>query len=453
MIERLRLAVLRTVRLRHPGQFVVVAFGAAIAVVTLLLSLPMATTGPGRAPLLTALFTATSAICVTGHIVVDTPTYWSNFGEVVIAGAVQLGGFGIMTLSSLLVLLLSRRIGLRRRMLAQAETGALDLGDVRRVLGGVAFFTVLFEVVAALVLGLRFWSLGEGGLGRSLYLGVFHSITAFNNAGFALYSDNLIGFATDPVIIGTVGLAVILGGIGFPVLLELRRQPLQPKQWTLHTQLTLATTAVLLVAGMAAVLLFEWTNPGTLGPQSMPEKLLSGWFQGVTPRTAGFNSVDYGEMREATLLVTDALMFIGAGSASTAGGIKVTTFALLGFVIWAEVRGDPDVNLFGRRTPTAAQRQALAIALLGIGAVIASTLILTSLDPISLSAALFEALSAFGTVGLSTGITADLHSGGKLVLIALMFLGRVGPTTLFAALVLRERDRMYRFAEERPIIG
>jgi Trk-type K+ transport system membrane component len=204
---------------------------------------------------------------------------------------------------------------------------------------------------------------------------------------------------------------------------------------------------------MAAVLLFEWTNPGTLGALSVPDKLLNGWFQGLTPRTASFESVDYTHMRQATLLVTDMLMFVGAGSASTGGGIKVTTFALLGFVIWAEVRGEPDVNLFGRRAPTAAQRQALAIALLGVGAVLVATMVITSLNPVELSDALFEALSAFGTVGLSTGITPDLHTAGKLTLIVLMFIGRVGPTTLFAALVLRERDRPYRFAEERPIIG
>ena len=436
-----------------PSRVVVLAFAAAIFVGTVLLMLPISTTSgqitnPGE-----ALFTATSAVCVTGLIVVDTATHWSAFGQVVLLVLIQIGGFGIMTLSSLVALALSRRLGLRRRLFAQTETNTMDSGQIRRVLIGVAGFSLLFESIATVVLTWRFWSDGDVSLGRAAFLGLFHAVSSFNNAGFALFSDNLIGFVTDFWVLTTIGLAVIAGGIGFPVWLELRTALLRPKSWSLHTKLTVGTTILLLGVGTVLLLACEWSNPGTLGPLDTPNKLLVSWFQSVQPRTAGFNAIDYGAMRESSWLVTDALMLIGGASASTAGGIKVTTFALLGFVIWSEVRGEPDVNAFGRRIPGAAQRQALTLVLLAVGAVITATFALVLLADIDLGPALFEALSAFSTVGLTTGITPGLGTPAQLILVALMFLGRVGPITLFAALVLREHGRLYRFPEERPIIG
>lgn len=438
---------------RHPAELVVMAFAAAILLGAVLLMMPFATVADEGTSVLTALFTATSAVCVTGLIVVDTPTHWSAFGEVVIMVLIQLGGFGMMTLASLVAIFVSHRLGLRQRMLAQVERGALALGDVRRVLLGVLKFTLMFEAAAAALLAARFALAYDEGLGDALYLGAFHSVSAFNNAGFALYTDNLIGFATDPWVSLTIMVTFVAGGLGFPVLLELRRRLRQPSHWSLHTKLTLLTTAVLLAAGAATVIAFEWSNPDTLGTMDTGGKLLAGTFQGATPRTAGFNSLDYADVSEPTILVTTALMFIGAGSASTAGGIKVTTFALLAFVIWSEMRGEPEVQAFGRRVPASAQRQALTIALVGLGAVVAGTLFLLASQPLSLSQSLFEAASAFGTVGLSTGITYDLKAVGQVVLVALMFLGRVGPATLATALVLRERRRLYRYPEERPIIG
>jgi trk system potassium uptake protein len=440
-------------RRRHPTQFIVVGFALAIAVGTVLLFLPFARTGPGGAPLLTALFTATSAVCVTGLVVVDTPAYWSNLGEVVILVLIQLGGFGLMTVGSLVGLLVSRRIGLRQRMTAQAETGALVLGDVRTVVLRVAAFSFFFEAVATTVLTFRFWSTYDEPFGEAAYLGLFHAVSAFNNAGFALYSDSLVAFVTDWWVSLTVALAVILGGIGFPVLTELRRNARFPRRWTLHTKLTVTTTAALLVVGTLALLVFEWTNPGTLGPLSTADKGMAGFFQAVMPRTAGFNSVDTAALNETSWLATSVLMFIGGGSASTAGGIKVTTFALLAFVIWSETRGDPEVVLFGRTSPGPVQRQALSVALLGLGAAVIGTFVLLSVSDAGLARSLFEAFSAFGTVGLSTGITPTLPEVGHLTLIVLMFIGRVGPITLFAALVLRHRQRLYRLPEERPIIG
>lgn len=441
-------------RRRHPAQLVVIAFALAVALGTLALWLPLARADAGSgAPLMTALFTATSAVCVTGLVVVDTASYWSAFGEGVILLLIQIGGFGIMSLASLLALFVYRNLGVRGKILAQAESKALDLGDVRRVLIGVAVLSLTFEAAAALILtGRLIVGYGESAA-RASYLGVFHAVSAFNNAGFALYEDSLMGFVTDWWFLLTIGAAVIVGGLGFPVLLEVWRERRERSKWSLHTKITLVMTGALLLAGTAMVLALEWTNPGTLGPLSTPGKILAGFFQGLSPRTAGFNSLDYAAMRETTWLGTMMLMFIGGGSASTAGGVKVTTIALLGAMVVAEARGEQSVDLMNRRIPAPAQRQALSIVVVGIAAVALGAFFLMAMSDGRLAPSLFESVSAFGTVGLSTGITTDLGSGGRLILVALMFAGRVGPITLGAALAMREHRRLYRLPEERPIVG
>lgn len=419
---------------------------------TAILLLPVARTGPGGAGFVEALFTATSAVCVTGLIIVDTPVYWSGFGQAAILVLIQVGGFGIMTLASMVGLLISRRLGLRSRLIAAAETKHVGLGDLRSVVIGVAKVSLLVEAVTALALTARFL-LGYGEpFGRALYLGIFHAVSSFNNAGFALFSDNLMGFVADPWICLPISAAVIMGGLGFPVLFEIWRQS-RPSEWSLHTKLTTGMTLLLLVSGTIYITASEWTNPSTLGALSAPGRLLAGFFSSVQTRTAGFNSLDIAQLRPGTLLGSDVLMFIGGGSAGTAGGIKVTTFALLFFAIAAEVRGDPDVEVFDRRVDHRVWRQALAVALLGVAAVVCSAVILIQISPFSLDAVLFEAVSAFATVGLSTGITGQLPTSGKLVLIALMFLGRLGPITLVSALALRDRRRLYQAPEGRPLIG
>jgi trk system potassium uptake protein len=447
------LASLRRRRPRHPARQVAAAFVVGILVGTVLLALPAARAGPGGAPLQVATFTATSAVCVTGLTVVDTVTYWSTLGQVIILLLIQVGGLGFMVLASLLALAISRRLGLRQRLLAQTEINVAELGETRRVLLGVAGFSLLFEAAAAGVLTGRLWLGYDEPLGRAAWYGLFHAVSAFNNAGFALYSDNLIGFVDDGWVSLTVTLAVIAGGLGFPVLIELVREPTRPRGWSLHTKLTLTMTWVLLAVGTLAILAFEWSNPGTLGRLDLPGKLLAGFFHGANPRTAGFNSVDYAAMGETSWLVTDILMFIGAGSAGTSGGIRVTTFAVLVLMVAAEARGRSTVNAFQRRIPQGAQRQALAVALIGLGAVVAATLAITAQSGLPLSRTLFEAFSAFGTAGLTTGITAQLPLPSQNILIMLMFLGRTGPITLATALALREREPRYRYPEERPIIG
>ena len=432
---------------------IAVAFAAAIAGGTALLSLPIATAGPGRADFLTALFHATSAVCVTGLVTVDTGTYWSGFGQTVILLCIQVGGLGIMTLASLLALLLSRRLGLRARLIAQAETKALSASDVRRVIRTVVIFSLASEAVAAAVLATRFAVGYDQALPSALYSGVFHAISAFNNAGFGLNADNLIQYVADPWTSLTICAAVIVGGLGFPVVFELAREWRTPKSWSVLTRITVIVTVALLAVGTLVFLVAESGNPGTLGPLTPETKVLAAFTAAVMPRTAGFNNLDIAAYQPETLLLTDALMFIGGGSAGTAGGIKVTTFGLLAYVLWAEMRGDRDVEVGRRKVPGTNQRQALAIALLAIGVIAVATFLLEALTDFSFDQVLFEVISAFSTVGLSTGITADLPAAGQVLLVLLMYIGRIGPLTLASGLALRERARRHQLPEERTIVG
>jgi trk system potassium uptake protein len=443
----------RVMLLGHPAQYIVATFSVTSLVGSLLLMLPVATQGPGRASFSTALFTSTSATCVTGLTVVDTPEYWSGFGQVVILGLIQIGGLGIMTLSSLLVIVLSRRLGIRQRVIAAAQTGTLRIGDVRELLVAVVRMTVAVEAAVALVLLVRFWIDHDEPFGRAVWLAGFHAVSAFNNAGFALFSDNLIGYQDDPIILLTLAAAIIAGGLGFPVWRQIVAMPRRPALWDLHTKVTVLTSLALIGVGWLLFMWFEWSNKSTLGPMSAGDSAANGFFQSVTTRTAGFNALDIAALDDTSHLLTTILMFIGGGSGSTAGGIKVTTFALLGWVIWAEVRGENDVTLFKRRVPSDVQRQALTVALMAVGGAVVSSMLLLALTTFELEDVVFESVSALGTVGLSTGITPDLPVPAQLVVTVLMFVGRVGPPTLFAALVLRERDRLYRHPEERIIIG
>lgn len=442
------------------------AFASLILVGCALLLLPTAVDGPTGLGLEDALFMSTSAVTVTGLATVDASTF-SIFGELVLLALVQVGGFGIMTIGSVLALAASQRVGLRQRMLAQAEIGAIDIGELKTLLVAIGKITLAVEGTLAVILFVRFWQSDyEDSVVGAAYSGIFHAVTAFNNAGLSLYSDNLAGFLGDPIVVIPLSLGFIIGGLGFPILVECaRRQTLfgvrratrgrtgRAVPWSLHLKITVIGTAVLLVVGPLVILAFEWTNPDTLGPLGLADKMLAGWFQGVSPRTAGFNTVNYGAMNEPTLLIVSILMFIGAGPASTSGGIKVTTFAVLGFVIWSEVRGDRDVNVFRRRLPTIMVRQAITIALLSVGLVLGMSLILMASDGLGLTPAVFEAASAFGTVGLSTGVTGAISTFGHVMLVLVMLAGRIGPVTFVTALALRARTRAYRHPEERAIIG
>ncbi|WP_426300778.1 TrkH family potassium uptake protein [Arthrobacter sp. R-11] len=438
--------------LLHPVRSLPLAFLLVILIGAALLMLPFSRTDLGVDPGLAPLFTAVSAVCVTGLVTVDTATFWTPFGHVVILGLIQVGGFGIMTLATLLALVVRKSLGLRGQLVAQSETHTLNFGDVRSVLFRVARIMLAVEGTTAAVLSVRFWLAYDQNPGVAVWHGVFHAVSAFNNAGFALYSDNLVGFAEDPWIIVPLCLAVIAGGLGFPVIIQLFRGT-RLKDWTVHLRLTVFGTLLLLVLGFVAFAAFEWNRPETLGPLSTGGKVLGAFAGSVFPRTAGFNSIDYGAASSDTLMTTDILMFIGGGSAGTAGGIKITTFLVLAFAIWNEVRGREQVTIAHRSISPTVQRQALTVALLGVAAVIGGTMLLLMLTDYSLEKVLFEAISAFATVGVSTGITYHLPDGAQWVLMALMFIGRLGSVTVAASLALSSRPRLFRLPEERPIIG
>ena len=423
-----------------------------IAIGTGLLLLPVSSADGQSASVLDSVFTATSAVCVTGLVTVDTGTSWSTAGHLVILGLMQVGGLSIMTVASLLVVLVSRRLGLRARLAARAQSGNLDLSDVRRVLRNVVLFSLAGEAVTAVALALRLATAYDVAPGRAAWEGVFHAVSAFNNGGFVLWSDGMTGFAGDPWMLLPVALAVIAGGLGFPVIFELVRS-WRPRTWSVTTRITLVASGALLVVGAVVLFLLEYGNPATLGPMGVAGKVLVGFFSAVMPRSGGFSAVEIGAMTPESWLATDVLMFIGGGSASTAGGIKVTTFGLLAAVLWAEMSGERDVDVGRRRIPIANQRQALAVALLGVGLAVVSTFVVLGLSDEDLDRVLFEVLSALGTVGLSTGITAELPAAGQVVLVVLMFVGRLGPLALASALALRERPRHYERPEERTIIG
>nr|WP_228484857.1 potassium transporter TrkG [Microbacterium cremeum] len=437
----------------HPAQAVVVGFGAAIAAGTVLLMLPIAKAGPGGASFVEALFTATSAVCVTGLVVVDTPTYWSGFGQAVILLLIQLGGLGIMIFASLIGLLLARKLSVRSRLNAATEAKALGLEDVRGVVRGIVLISVIIEAAVFVPLFLRFVFQYGYSPGDAAWHSVFHAVSSFNNAGFSLYGDSLMRFVADPFICLPIAIAIILGGLGFPVIMQLRREFRHPLHWAMNTKLVLAATAALLVAGTVYITVIEWSNPATLGRLDPAVRVMAGFFQSVQTRTAGFNSVDIGALHDETWLGMDVLMFIGGGPAGTAGGIKVTTFAVLFFIMLTELRGEGAVNIFGKRLSRAVHRQAITVVLIAVAAVVAGTGAIMLLTGENLDRALFETVSAFGTVGLSTGITTDLSDPARVVLVLMMFLGRLGPLTLGSAIALRERRILYEYPKERPAIG
>jgi potassium uptake TrkH family protein len=437
---------------RSPARLALAVFALVILLFTVLLSLPFATASGGRAPLADTVFTATSAVCVTGLVTVDTATYWSGFGQAVILAGMKVGGLGILTLASLLGLAVSRRLGLAQRIIAASETKATRLNEVGSLLRIVILTSSAIEAVVAAVLFPRFLLEGEGPL-RALWHAVFYAISAFNNAGFVVHEGGIVRWGTDPWVTLPIAAAVFIGSLGFPVVLVLTSGWRRPVEWPLHVKLTLVTTTILLVLSVVAILAFEWNNPRTFGALDLRGKALAGVFAGVMPRSGGFATVDVGQMYETTWLLHDLLMFIGGGSASTAGGIKVGTLAVLVLAAVAEARGDNDVEAFGRRIPSATVRLAVTVLLAGLTIVMVATLALLALTGMRLDQVLFEVISAFATVGLSTGITDDLPDSAKYLLSLLMYTGRTGTVTLAAALALRESSKLFRMPEERPIVG
>lgn len=437
----------------HPARAVALVFLLAILLGTALLMLPVAHVEGQASNWVTAWFTAVSAVCVTGLVVVDTGTYWSPFGQAVILLLFQLGGFGMMTVATLLGLMVNRSFRLRTKMVAQFESRSLGLGDIASVARLVLVVTLAMELLITLLLTLRLHLSYDLPWAEAAWSGLFHAVSAFNNAGFSIHPDSLMRYASDVLILLPVMTAIVIGGIGFPVLHDLRNRWRDPRHWSLHSKLTLAGTAILLLGGFFSLLLFEWSNAATLGPMSVADKVLSAAFASVSARTAGFNSIDIAALTHESWALHYFLMFVGGGSAGTAGGVKVGTVAILALLVIAEIRGHSDSEAFGRRVGASAQRRAITVLVLGSAMIVLGSLVILRDTDFPTDQVIFEVISAFGTVGLSTGITADLPESSQLMLTLLMYIGRVGTITLAASLALGEHRMPYRYPEEHPIVG
>lgn len=451
----------------HPTRLIAIAFTLIVTVGALMLSLPVANKSGAWLNFFDSLFTSVSAVTVTGLATVDTETNWTMFGHVVIAILMQIGAFGIVGFSALVIYLIEGRLSLRGKITASSEVTTYAVPDVKTLLRNIAKVMLAFQAVLFVVLFWRFLTEYEYSLSQALGHGLFHAIASFNNAGFALYTDSMIRFARDPWIIVPVFLVVYLASLGFPVIVELRDRikekwksrfvegfsPTLPRQWSLNSRIVLWASFVLMMFGALVIGVLEWNNPRTLGSLDLVSKILDSIFASVMPRTAGFNSLDISAMNPATWLVINFLMFIGGASASTAGGIKVGTFVVLLFVVYTEIRGETAVNIGNRRLPRSMQRQALTIVALTASVTIASVILLRLTTAFSLDQILFEVMSAVGTVGLSTGITPNLPDHAKFLLSLLMLFGRLGPIVVATSLALRPTKRHYELPKERPLIG
>lgn len=441
-------------RTLSPAQTIVVAFVAAIAVGTFLLALPVAHAAGEAVSLLDAFFTATSAVCVTGLVVVDPGGAFTRFGETVIMLLIKSGGLGILSLGALLALATGRRLGFRERLQLQAQASHSQVGGIVRFVRSLVVFTTGVELTGALLLYPRFRA--DYGPADGAFHAVFHSVSAFNNAGFALYPDGMIRYATDPLVSLVLAALIIIGGLGVVVVFEtvghLHHGVRHP--FTLHTRVTMAMTVLLIAAATSFLLIAEWSNPATLGPFTPAQKVLAGFFQAVTPRTAGFNSLDFSGMHTGTLMFVMLLMFVGGNPGSTAGGVKTTTLAVLVTAVWAVARGHGRPALFMRRLDPGLVTKAAVVATLGILSTGAAVTILSFTEPrLDLLPLLFETISAFGTVGLSLGATSELSTAGRWIIISLMFLGRVGLVTFAVAVAARRDEEHVRYPREELVIG
>ena len=443
--------IVNSVARNSPARLALIVFVLIIIIFTILLELPAATTTGRSAPLVDAFFTATSAVCVTGLVTVNTAMYWSGFGQFVIMIGMAIGGLGVMTLASILGMAVSRRIGLTQKFLAAGETKS-RLGEVGSLIKTVIIVALSAQIILFFVLIPFFHNKGDPLL-SALWHSLFMAVSIFNNGGFVIMPEGLTPYVGEWTLVIPIIFGTFAGAIGFPVIMDMSRNVRRPNKWNLTTKLTLVTYLLVFVFSAVAIGLLEWWNPATFGDLSVGERIAASALHAADARSSGLATVDIGNMNQTTWFLLDILMFIGGGSASTAGGIKVTTLAVLVLAVVAEARGDRDTEAFGKRLPPEALRLAIAAVLMGAILVGTGTIALLQMTDFELSQILFEVISAFGTCGLSTGITAALPESAKWVLIILMFAGRTGTMTLAAALALRARRRVIRLPEERPIIG
>ncbi|MEG3933548.1 MULTISPECIES: TrkH family potassium uptake protein [unclassified Microcoleus] len=438
---------------------IALGFLAVILIGALLLMMPFSTIDGTWSDPITALFTSTSSVCVTGLSVVDVGKYYSFWGQLCLVLLVQIGGLGYMTATTFLLLLLGRRFGLKDKVALQQSLDKSGLAGVVQLVQSILATTLLFELTGVFLLMTVF--VPQYGFKQGVWSAIFHSVNSFNNAGFSIYSDNLIGYISSPMVNFTVTGLIIFGGIGYQVIMEMylwlrdrfNKSPICTV-FSLNFKVVTTTTAVLLILGTLAFLVLEYDNPDTFGALNFPQKLMAAWFQSVTPRTAGFNTISIGQMTEASLFLTIALMFIGASPGSTGGGIKTTTFRILFCCTTAVVEGQEDVECYQRQIPPPMILKTISVVFGSLLVAFTSAILIELTNPqVEFIAALYEAVSAFGTVGLSTGITPTLSAIGKLILIATMYIGRVGILLLVSAAFGDPKPRSFKYAEESLLVG
>lgn len=437
---------------KNPPVTFLLSFAFTILFGTILLMLPAAAATNKVTPFINALFTSTSATCVTGLAVVDTGIYYSTFGQLIILALIQIGGLGIMTISTAFAVLLGQKLTLKVENVMQNVMGQSMKFDMVTLVKNVVLLTVIIEVIGAVFLFATFSKLYE--IPKAIYYSAFHSVSAFCNAGFSLYSDSFVRFAFNVNVNLAITILIILGGLGFPVIVDLYNHiARKSNRYTLalHTKIVLSMTVFLLIFGVVAFIVSEYFN--TMNEFTIQQKLLTSWFQSVTCRTAGFNTLDQAQMRHSSSLVSMILMFIGASPGSTGGGVKTSTFALLLLSIIALIKGQSDLTIFKRKIGASSARQSVGLIMLSMISIFIIAFMILLNDRFDLEQTLFEAISAFGTVGLSMGITPQLNSLSKFLIIILMYIGRVGPLTVLFALSQRKKSLHYELAEEKITIG
>ncbi|MEO6114798.1 MAG: potassium transporter TrkG [Pseudolysinimonas sp.] len=453
------------VSVSSPARFAILVFALLVGVFTLLFSLPVATSSGHQAPFVDALFTAVSVVCVTGLSSVDMATFWSPFGHLLVFLGVEIGGIGVLTFASILGLVISRKLGLRQKLVAAgdanplrlhrgpvSESQAVRLGETGGLLLTVATSVLVIEAAVALLLFPRMLLNGVDPW-TAAWQSVYTAAMAFTNTGFLPSSDGLAPYVHDVWFLVVLMIGVVFGAIGFPVIYALRRGWRTPRRWSLHVKLTLTTFGILLVGGAIVYFLIEFNNPQTMAGMDPGQRILQSFFLSTMARSGGFATFDTNHLGSAGLLVTDILMFVGGGSASTAGGIKVTTLAVLFLAAFAEARGNDDTDVAGRRIPQDVLRVAVSVVIWAATIVSTATIVLLVITGDRLDRVLFDVISAFATCGLSTGFAEHASPAAQYVLAATMFMGRIGTVTIAAAIAASSRGRLYRRPEERPIVG
>ncbi|ARK24828.1 Ktr system potassium transporter B [Sporosarcina sp. P37] len=430
-----------------PPALIALSFLFTIINGTLLLKLPIATQRP--ISWTDALFTATSATTVTGLSVFDIASTLTVFGKVVLLLLIQVGGVGLMAFAVAVLIILGRKVGMKNRIFIQETFSYQSIGDTVRFVGEILTFVIVIEAIAFITLSIV-W-VPEFGWKHGLYYSIFHTVSAFNNAGFSLFPDNLTSFAGNPAVTLILSSLFIIGGIGFIVVKDII-QKRSVQHWSLHTKMMVFGTLTVNTVAALFLLILEFHNEKTIGSLHFIEKLWTSYFQAVTPRTAGFNMVAIGDMEEPSLLLTLILMFIGGGSASTASGIKLTTFLVIVLATLAYFRGIKEPHIFRRTIKTEIVFRSMAIGAVSSGVVFVALFLLTITERMPIFPLLFETVSAFGTVGLSLGITGNLSSAGEVILSFVMFLGRIGPLTLFFLLIHNKKES-YRYPYDQVQTG